>query len=160
MNILTTMNLKGPQFETVSYIAHKFFFNSQNKLGLVYLNSHLDKWHKDNKRCARKTLWKMFTGRNFWDTEEINDFIYENENSYYKVLNDFHELTINNVNQIILTKQESLKRQELVYIFEGLKFNQKLLENKIENKTLIKNQDVVINIFKFKNIPYLYNNFY
>ena len=159
LNILTTMNLKGPQFETVSYIAHKFFFNSQNKLGLVYLNSHLDKWHKDNKRCARKTLWKMFTGRNFWDTEEINDFIYENENSYYKVLNDFHELTINNVNQIILTKQESLKRQELVYIFEGLKFNQKLLENKIENKTLIKNQDVVINIFKFKNIPYLDNNF-
>lgn len=153
--ILTTMNLKGPQFESVSYIAHKYFLNSQFKQGLVYLYGNLDKWQKDNKRCSRKTLWKMFTGRNFWDTEEIIEFLNENENSYFKFLNEFHQISVEYVNSFLLAAQDNVKKIELFNCVESLKFYQTSLQAKIENQTLNKNQDVLISVFKYKYIPYL-----
>jgi len=153
-SILTTMNLKGPQFESVSYIAHRFFLNSQFKQGLMYLYGNLDKWQKDNKRCSRKTLWKMFTGRNFWDTEELIDFLNENENSYYKLINEFHEISVNYINPMHIAKPDQIKQNELLNYFETLKHHLKIMENKMDNKTLNKNQDVIINNFKYKYVPY------
>ncbi len=156
--ILTTMNLKGPQFESVSYIAHKYFLNSQFKQGLTFLSGNLDKWQKDNKKCSRKTLWKMFTGRNFWDTEEIIEFLNENENSYYKFINEFHEISVNYINSIMITSQDQIKKSELVNCFETIKLHQKTLESKMKNNSLNKNQDALSSIFKYKYVPYIGNN--
>jgi len=152
--VLTTMNLKGPQFESVSYIAHKYFINSQFKQGLVYLYANLDKLQKDNKRCSRKTLWKMFTGRNFWETAELIEFLSENENSYYKYLNEFHQISVEYVNVLLLDAPENVKKLDLFNCAEILKYNQKNMQKKIETQTLNKNQDVLINVFKFKYVPY------
>lgn len=154
-SVLTTMNLKGPQFESVSYIAHKYFFLAQFKPGLTYLNGNLEKWQKDNKKCSRKTLWKMFTGRNFWDTEELIDFLSENENSYFKFVNEFHQIAVEYVNGFVTAAPQNVKKIELFNCAEALKFLQRNLEAKIESKTLNKNQDVLISVFKYKYVPYL-----
>lgn len=158
LSILTTMNLKGPQFESVSYTALPYFFNSHFKQGLTYIYGNLDKWLKDNKRCARKTLWKMFTGRNYWDTEELMEFMNENENSYYKFINELHEITFNYLNPCLLLPYDQSKKNELNNYLQNLKLNQKNLESKMNNKALIKNQDVIVNMFKLRYVPYLSND--
>ena len=162
--ILTTMNLKGPQFESVSYIANKHFFENQYKDGMSFISSNLEKWQKDNKKCGRKTLWKMFTGRNFFDAEELLDFLNENENTYYKLLIEFQDLTNFYINPNMLISQnqqnqsqnpnnENLMSQFLNY-FESLNFSKEIFREKISNKNLIKNQDALISIFKNKYVKH------
>jgi hypothetical protein len=157
--ILTTMNLKGPQFESVSYIANKYFYENQYKEGISYISSNLEKWQKDNKKCGRKTLWKMFTGRNFFDAEELLDFLNENENTYYKLIIEFQDLTNFYINPNLLINQNNNNQNENLIsqfsnYFESLKNFKEILSEKISNKNLTKNQDALISIFKNKYVKY------
>ncbi len=96
----------------------------------------------------------MFNGRNFWDTEELIEFLSENENSYYKSINEFHQISVEYVNGFITAAADQLKKQDLFNCAETLKFHQKNLEAKIQSGTLNKNQDVLVSVFKFKYVTY------
>lgn len=153
LEILKFMNLKGPQFETVSYIALPCFVNNMYKPGLTYLIENFEKWETINKKSIRKTFWKMFTGRNFWNTEELLLFLNENENSYFKHILGFIDIMLSyNDNHIFNFEDESIRSENFNDITEVLVSNYSKYEKNL-NK-LSKNQDLVISIFKFKKVEF------
>jgi hypothetical protein len=152
--ILKFMNLKGPQFETVSYIAFPVFFNNFYKPGLQYLIDSFERWESNNKKSIRKTFWKMFTGRNFWSTEELLLFLNENDNSYYKhVLSFLDTMLAFNDNYTFSYEDESVRMENFGDITEALLSSYSKFEKQLNNNKLTKNQDLVISIFKFKQVP-------
>jgi hypothetical protein len=152
--ILKFMNLKGPQFETVSYIAFPVFFNNFYKPGLQYLIDSFERWESNNKKSIRKTFWKMFTGRNFWSTEELLLFLNENDNSYYKhVLSFLDTMLAYNDNYTFSYEDESVRMENFCDITEALLSSYSKFEKQLNNNKLTKNQDLVISIFKFKQVP-------
>jgi hypothetical protein len=157
LEILKYMNLKGPQFETVSYLAFPFFFNSYYKPGLLFLIENLEKWQKENKSSVKKTLWKMFTGRNFWNTEELLMFLTENDNSYYKfVLNSIDYL--NNVNDIILNKNNDNNYSENITESAEL-LNNYILDLEKRSKNIIRNQDIIVSLAKYKSVDFFNSDY-
>jgi len=144
---LKDMNLKGPQFETVSYIAHPFFFNSQFKSGMKFLVSSLDKWSDDYSRSIRKTFWKMILNRNFANCEDIMNFEADNNLSYYK--NILSNLDINlNINEKLHSSSES-KHEEVADLVDFAEEKYKSFEDICSKKSILRNQDVLVITPKF-----------
>lgn len=152
--ILKFMNLKGPQFETVSYIAFPVFSDNFYKPGLQYLIDSFDRWESNNKKSIRKTFWKMFTGRNFWSTEELLMFLNENDNSYYKHVLSFLDTILSyNDNYTFSYEDESVRMENFADITEALISSYSKFEKQLNQSKLTNSQDLVISIFKFKKIP-------
>jgi hypothetical protein len=155
LEVLKFMNLKGPQFDTVSYIAFNHFYKYQYKPGLEYLVEGFLKWESENKRSVRKTLWKMFTGRNFYNSEELLFFSSESEKSYYKYVLQ----TVDYVNELndnfifIPPEEEEIKYERQGELTEQLfQLNEEFIQN---SKTyFVKNQDVLISLDKYRAVNF------
>jgi len=160
LEILKYMNLKGPQFETVSYIAFPYFLNTFYKPGLNYIAESIEKWEKDNKKSIRSTLWKMFTGRNFWNSEDLLHFLTQNEDSYYKYLIKFIDL-LKNFNENLTFKYEDENVfKEIFEEYTEILFD---LENKfhakIKSGSINMNQDLIISLLKYKYVKFFDGNY-
>lgn len=157
LNILQYMNMKGPQFETSSYIAFpSFLFYSK---GMKYLIENNLRWQNDNREKSKSTLWKMFIGRNFWNSEEMLQFINVNQNSYYTILLEFFNVLflLSDSYFPINQSQEDTEDNRNDYL---LAMGQLItsLEEKEKNNSFIHNQDLLISIHKYCYDDYEYFN--
>jgi hypothetical protein len=159
LDTLKFMNIKGPQFETVAYIAFPYFFYSQFKPGLTYITESFERWEKDNKRSIRKTLWKMLTGRNFWNTEELLTFLNENSNSYNRYLIKITDLVASLSDNLLNPTTEEEGKESFNEWLEELNGLYTAYTASIKNNKIIKNQDLLVSIFKFKHVEFFNNNF-
>ena len=157
LDILKYMNLKGPQFETVSYIAFKPFLNYKN--GLNYLVDNSERWQNDNRRNTKKTLWKMFTGRNFWNSQELLEFLNENKNSYYTILLQFFDVILGASDNYL--NQNGIDEEVEKDYFDFLLNLYNDFEARKKDNKLTKNQDMFVSIHKYRyeNFAYFNNNF-
>ena len=157
LDILKYMNLKGPQFETVSYIAFKPFLNYKN--GLNYLVDNSERWQNDNRRNTKKTLWKMFTGRNFWNSQELLEFLNENKNSYYTILLQFFDVILGASDNYL--NQNGIDEEAEKDYFDFLLNLYNDFEARKKDNKLTKNQDMFVSIHKYRyeNYAYFNNNF-
>lgn len=157
LDILKYMNLKGPQFETVSYIAFKPFLNYKN--GLNYLVDNSERWQNDNRRNTKKTLWKMFTGRNFWNSQELLEFLNENKNSYYTILLQFFDVILGASDNYL--NQNGIDEEAEKDYFDFLLNLYNDFEARKKDNKLTKNQDMFVSIHKYRyeNFAYFNNNF-
>ena len=156
LDLLKFMNLKGPQFETVSYIAFLPFINYKN--GLNYLIDNSEHWQNDNNRNSSKTLWKMFSNGNFWWSNELIEFLAENKNSYYTILLQFFDAIIS-INENYLNNPSGTVDTEAekdYYDFFMTLYNT-FIEKKNKNE-LIKNQDMFVTMHKYKYNNYIFFN--
>ncbi|MCQ2815689.1 MAG: hypothetical protein MJ252_00335 [archaeon] len=153
MFVLKFMNLKGPQAETVSYFAFPYY-----KFDKQYLNILVDsfeRWIKDNRKDSKKTLWKMFEGRNFWDSEEILNFLGVNITSYYSFLLNFFDLAHKINDSYLLPKSED-DEDFLSDYYTELKMLKEYFENMEKDKKLSRNQDMLLTMHKFSNANSLF----
>jgi hypothetical protein len=159
LEVLKFMNLKGPQFETVSYIAFPYFYYSQFKPGLIYLINNFERWEKENKRSIRKTLWKMFTGRNFWNCEELLAFMDENNQSYYKYIIKFFDLVSTLTENLLNPSSEENDKENFAELLDEMSSSYKIYEKDLNAGSIVHNQDLVISIFKFRYIDFFNNDY-
>ena len=156
LDIMKYMNLKGPQYETVSYFIFNYFEKGTYKNGLNYLIDNSERWQNENRINAKKTLWKMFSGGNYWNSQELIDFLNDNKTSYYHILLQFYDILLG-LNDNYFNKDGKNEEEEkdhlhvLDILFES--FKGKLSENK-----LIKNQDMFIMIHKYNSNNWKYFN--
>ena len=155
LDTLIYMNLKGPQAESVSYFLFNYFVKYPQ--GLNYLITHSENWQIENRTNAAKTLWKMFYSGNFWNSEELLDFLNENNNSYYNYLLEFYDIILG-LNDAIYNKDGIDEEKEKNHYEVIEKFYEKL--NPILNN-LIKNQDIFIVLHKYdgNNYQFFENNY-
>ena len=153
---LKYMNLKGPQFETVSYFCYNYFCFDPNSAGMDYFLKSFEKWQKDNRRSIKQTLWKMFQSYNMWNSDELLDFEGEDQNSYFKQILDYDDNLIN-----FCSKLDKIDRDELdkhmTKAGELLTDKYNLFISKF--KLLKKNQDLFVSYPKFKQINHFNENF-
>lgn len=154
LDTLKYMNLKGPQFETVSYIAFNPFLNY--KTGLNYLVDNSEQWQSNNIKNTKKTLWKMFTGKNFWSSQELVDFLNQNKNSYYTILLQFYDVVIN-LNENYLNREGKDEEAEKDY-FKYIINLYTSFEDKKNNNKLVRNQDMFVSMHKYRCSNFIYFN--
>ena len=85
------MNLKGPQYETVSYFTFNKWEKKYYKDGINYIINQNSLWQNDINNNNKKILYKMFKNGNFWNSEEILKFYDNNNNSYFNYLLNYFE---------------------------------------------------------------------
>jgi hypothetical protein len=159
LEVLKFMNLKGPQFETVSYIAFPYFYYSQYKPGLSYLIESFERWEKENKRSIRKTLWKMFTGRNYWNSEELLTFFGENNSSHYKYIIKSIDLVLTQTDNLVNPSNEDTNvKESFTELLEEMGNLYLQYEKEVNADKVVNNQDLVISIFKFKYVGFFNND--
>lgn len=158
LNILQYMNMKGPQFETSSYIAFPAFIVYSK--GMKYLIENNLRWQNDNREKSKSTLWKMFTGRNFWNSQEILQFINANQNSYYTILLEFFNLLLLFSESYFPINQTQEETEENRHDYlSTLKELITSLEEKEKNNSIMRNQDLLISIHKYCYDDYKYFNY-
>ena len=152
LDTLIYMNLKGPQKDTISFFLFNYFKNYQRGLKSLIYNS--DSWQIENRTNSNKTFWKFIDGGNFWKTQELFDFLDQNNNSYYHYLLKFYEIIIG-YGEAIYNKEGIDGEKEKNY-FEAIdKFYAKI--SSIKDK-LVKNQDILFLIHKYDSNNYLFFN--
>jgi hypothetical protein len=155
LDTLIYMNLKGPQKDTISFFLFNYFENYQK--GLNVLINYSDSWQIENRTNSNKTFWKFIDGGNFWKTQELLDFLEQNNNSYYHYLLKFYEVIIG-YSEVIYNKEGIDKEKEQNYIEAIDKYYSKV--SVLFNK-LVKNQDILFLIHKYDPNNYLFfdNNY-
>lgn len=143
------MNLKGPQFETCSYIVFKNFFFGNFKNGLSFIFNNLSKWISENSIELKKTFWKMMKEQNFWSSSEVIDFNIEKNDSYIQYLYEYLDIS-NQIKERIFNENET--DCDFYQFYLSLYHNIQERRNKI-----IKNQDTIVFRNKFVNPPVFYN---
>ena len=159
LDIMKYMNLKGPQYETVSYFIFNYFENGFYKNGLNYLINNSERWQNENRTNAKKTLWKMFSGGNYWNSQELIEFLNDNKASYYSIILSFIDILVGlNENYYNKDGKNEEEEKDHLHILDILyqTFNEKKSENK-----LMKNQDMFILMHKYnsKNWEYFNNDY-
>ena len=150
LDTLIYMNLKGPQNDTISYFLFNYLVNHHE--GLNTLINHSENWQIENRTNSHKTFWKLIDGGNFWKTQELLDFLEDNNLSYYNYLLQFYEIVLG-LNEAIFNK-EGIDEEKLKNHFEVIeKYYEKI--NPIMNK-LVKNQDILFLLHKYDPNNYLY----
>ena len=114
LDTLIYMNLKGPQKETISFFLFNYFQNYQK--GLNVLINYSESWQIENRNNSNKTFWKFIDGGNFWKTQELLDFLEQNNNSYYHYLLKFYEIIIG-YGEAIYNKEGIDSEKEKNYLF-------------------------------------------
>ena len=142
-NTLVYMNLKGPQKDTISFFLFNFFENYQK--GLNLLINYSDGWQIENRTNSNKTFWKFIDGGNFWKTQELFDFLDQNNYSYYHYLLKFYEIIMGYC-EVIYNKEGIDEEKEKNYIEAIDKFYTKI--SPIMDK-LVKNQDILFLMHKY-----------
>ena len=159
LDILKYMNLKGPQYETVSYFIFNKWEKSYFKEGINYIINQNSFWQNDVNTNNKKILYKMFKNGNFWNSEELLKFYENNNNSYYNFLLNYFELLFS-LNDNLYNKDgiDDNEIKDIIIIIEE-KF--KNFENNLkeENCKIINNQDMFITMHKYNYINYFNNNF-
>ena len=155
LDTLIYMNLKGPQKETISFFLFNYFQNYQK--GLNVLINYSESWQIENRNNSNKTFWKFIDGGNFWKTQELLDFLEQNNNSYYHYLLKFYEIIIG-YGEAIYNKEGIDNEKEKNYIEALDKYYTKI--SGLFDK-LVKNQDILFLIHKYDSNNYLYfeNNY-
>ena len=155
LDTLIYMNLKGPQKDTISFFLFNYFENYQK--GLNVLINYSDSWQIENRTNSNKTFWKFIDGGNFWKTQELLDFLEQNNNSYYHYLLKFYEVIIG-YSEVIYNKEGIDKEKEQNYIEAIDKYYSKV--SALFDK-LVKNQDILFLIHKYDPNNYLFfdNNY-
>ena len=148
---LKYMNLKGPQFETVSYFCFKYFYLDSNSQGNDFLVKSFNKWQKENRRSVKQTLWKMFQSFNLWNSDELIDFESEENKSYYKHIINYQEILINFCSKLDKIDSEEMLSQ-ILKIRDLFIESFTLLETNL--KFLKKNQDLFVNYPKYKEFKF------
>ena len=142
-NTLVYMNLKGPQKDTISFFLFNFFENYQK--GLNLLINYSDGWQIENRTNSNKTFWKFIDGGNFWKTQELFDFLDQNNYSYYHYLLKFYEIIMGYC-EVIYNKEGIDDEKEKNYIEAIDKFYTKI--SPLMDK-LVKNQDILFLMHKY-----------
>ena len=150
LDTLIYMNLKGPQKDTVSFFLFNYFQNYQK--GLNSLINYSESWQTENRTNSDKTFWKFIDGGNFWKTQELFNFIEQNNNSYYSYLLQFYEIIIG-YNEAVYNKEGIDTEKENNYSLALDKFYNKILPLK---EKLVKNQDILFVLHKYDADNYLY----
>ena len=150
LDTLIYMNLKGPQKDTISFFLFNYFENYQK--GLNVLINYSDSWQIENRTNSNKTFWKFIDGGNFWKTQELLDFLEQNNNSYYHYLLKFYEIIIG-YGEVIYNKEGIDKEKEQNYIEAIDKYYSKV--SALFDK-LVKNQDILFLIHKYDPNNYLF----
>ena len=155
LDTLIYMNLKGPQKDTISFFLFNYFENYQK--GLNVLINYSDSWQIENRTNSNKTFWKFIDGGNFWKTQELLDFLEQNNNSYYHYLLKFYEVIIG-YSEVIYNKEGIDKEKEQNYLEAINKYYSKV--SALFDK-LVKNQDILFLIHKYDPNNYLFfdNNY-
>ena len=155
LDTLIYMNLKGPQKDTISFFLFNYFQNYQK--GLNVLINYSESWQIENRNNSNKTFWKFIDGGNFWKTQELLDFLEQNNNSYYHYLLKFYEIIIG-YGEAIYNKEGIDNEKEKNYIEALDKYYTKI--SGLFDK-LVKNQDILFLIHKYDSNNYLYfeNNY-
>ena len=155
LDTLIYMNLKGPQKDTISFFLFNYFENYQK--GLNVLINYSEGWQIENRTNSNKTFWKFIDGGNFWKTQELFDFLDQNNNSYYHYLLKFYEIIIG-YGEAIYNKEGINEEKEKNYIETIDKFYTKI--SSLKDK-LVKNQDILFLIHKYDPNNYLFfdNNY-
>ena len=155
LDTLIYMNLKGPQKDTISFFLFNYFQNYQK--GLNVLINYSESWQIENRNNSNKTFWKFIDGGNFWKTQELLDFLEQNNNSYYHYLLKFYEIIIG-YGEAIYNKEGIDNEKEKNYIEALDKYYTKI--SGLFGK-LVKNQDILFLIHKYDSNNYLYfeNNY-
>ena len=155
LDTLIYMNLKGPQKETISFFLFNYFQNYQK--GLNVLINYSESWQIENRNNSNKTFWKFIDGGNFWKTQELLDFLEQNNNSYYHYLLKFYEIIIG-YGEAIYNKEGIDNEKEKNYIEALDKYYTKI--SGLFGK-LVKNQDILFLIHKYDSNNYLFfdNNY-
>lgn len=157
LNLLKYMNLKGPLYETCSYINFNNNINLYYKPAINYYTDNHEHWLEDQKTGSSKALWKLFSNNNYQTTDEIINFEQDSYKSYLTQVSS--TLTISkNFNEkfslffdiIENNSPKNLFEDDLINLFNDLKSR---IESFINNKNcFIKNQDMFINMNKYNNI--------
>ena len=142
-NTLVYMNLKGPQKDTISFFLFNYFENYQK--GLNLLINYSDGWQIENRTNSNKTFWKFIDGGNFWKTQELFDFLDQNNYSYYHYLLKFYEIIMGYC-EVIYNKEGIDDEKEKNYIEAIDKFYTKI--SPLMDK-LVKNQDILFLMHKY-----------
>jgi len=158
------MNLKSPQNETCSHIIFDFYNRYGYKQGVLGLVNNFNKWEGENQKSLKKTLFKLFNGRNFYFSSELLDFSQETDYSYYK-----HVLQIKEVLSLLEEKQLGLYdtnntsnndpnyvdqvNQEIEELKEMLENSKKKMLDYNMNNLLVKNQDLMVTMEKYSLVP-------
>ena len=150
LDTLIYMNLKGPQKDTISFFLFNYFENYQK--GLNTLINYSESWQKENRTNSNKTFWKFIDGGNFWKTQELLDFIDQNNYSYYHYLLKFYEVVLG-YGEAIYNKEGVDEEKEKNYMEAIDKFYNKI--SLISDK-LVKNQDILFLLHKFDGNNYLF----
>ncbi len=152
---LKYMNLKGPQFETVSYFCFPYLYLDPNSSGNVYLIKNFERWQKEDRRSVKQTLWKMFQSVNFWNSDELIDFETVENKSFLKHIINYEDIQVNFTSKFDKLEREEMFKQ-ILKTRDLLIENHNLLENNLKN--LRKNQDLFVTYHKYKNIDYFNGN--
>ena len=150
LDTLIYMNLKGPQKDTISFFLFNYFEYYQK--GLNSLINYCESWQKENRTNSNKTFWKLIDGGNFWKTQELLDFLDQNNYSYYNYLLKFYEIIIG-YSEVIYNKEGIDEEKEKNYIEAIDKFYTKI--SPLMNK-LVKNQDILFLLHKYDSNNYLF----
>ena len=155
LDTLIYMNLKGPQNDTVSYFLFNYFVNYPE--GLNYLINHSENWQIENRTNSHKTFWKLVDAGNFWKTQELLDFLEDNNLSYYNYLLQFYEIVLG-LNDAIYNKDGIDEEKEKNHYIVIEQFYDKIVPLMTK---FVKNQDILISLHKYDANNYLYfdNNF-
>lgn len=160
------MNLKGPQYETCSYIVFRNYLDSFFKQGLSNTINNFNKWEGENSFSTKKTLWKMLSGRNFYYSEQLLDFAKETDFSYFKHILQSLELFMSlEEKQLGLLDGSNSQNddkayinsvnEEIVNLLELINdAKDKFIELKSNNKIII-NQDMFISKNKYDRVEEL-----
>ena len=150
LDTLIYMNLKGPQKDTISFFLFNYFEYYQK--GLNSLINYCESWQKENRTNSNKTFWKLIDGGNFWKTQELLDFLDQNNYSYYNYLLKFYEIVMG-YGEAIYNKEGIDEEKEKNYIEAIDKFYTKI--SPLMNK-LVKNQDILFLLHKYDSNNYLF----
>ena len=152
LDTLFYMNLKGPQKDTISFFLFNYFQNYPK--GLSTLINYSDSWQIENRTNSNKTFWKFIDGGNFWKTQELFDFLDQNNYSYYHHLLKFYEIIMGYC-EAIYNKEGIDGEKEKNYIESIDKFYTKI--SSLIDK-LVKNQDILFLMHKYDANNYLFFN--
>ena len=155
LDTLIYMNLKGPLNDTISYFLFNYFVNYPE--GLNALINHNENWQIENRTNSHKTFWKLIDAGNFWKTQELLDFLDDNNLSYYNHLLQFYEIILG-LNDAIYNKEGVDEEKEKNHYEVIEKFYEKILP--LMDK-FVKNQDILVLLHKYDPNNYLYfdNNY-